>query len=46
MVRDARKGVLLTMTEYASGIPNGGQMMVGHPRNQRLPTNPAQALMR
>ena len=28
----------------APRIPKGGQMMVGHPRHQRLPTNPAQAL--
>ena len=46
MVRDARKGGLPTMTEYIRRIPRGGQMMVGHPRHQRLPTKPAQALMR
>src|SRR5260221_8625999 len=28
----------------APRIPKGGQMMVGHPRHKRLPTNPAQAL--
>src|SRR5260370_1764098 len=28
----------------APRIPKGGQMMVGHPRHHRPPTNPAQAL--
>src|SRR5258707_7059283 len=43
MVRDARKGALLTVGICCPHSP-GGQMMVAHLRHQRLPTNPAQAL--
>jgi hypothetical protein len=41
---ETRKGALFTLNTRR--IPKGGQMMVGSPRHQRLPTNPAQALMR